>query len=198
MLGYRDSGHARHAGQRAPRLLPPGRSRRGRRAARRGRAAREAASHPHLRGRPARSTRTPTTCGSTTSRSSPSSERAILTGIPSSGDPFQPSKLYYSSWSRRRMLAVHEALLARDGNVTVRREVVRTPRHGPPDHDPRRGRRLPVGPLAGAARACHAGRPEREVLVRAGRRRARRRLSVGGLDPRPFAGRADPRRRLRA
>jgi mycothiol S-conjugate amidase len=34
---------------------------------------------------------------------------------PELGEPFQPSKLYYSSWSRRRLLAVHEALLARDG-----------------------------------------------------------------------------------
>ncbi len=34
---------------------------------------------------------------------------------PELGDPFQPSKLYYSSWSRRRLQAIHEALLARDG-----------------------------------------------------------------------------------
>ena len=32
------------------------------------------------------------------------------------GEPFQPSKLYYSAWSRRRMLAIHEAMLARDGS----------------------------------------------------------------------------------
>jgi mycothiol S-conjugate amidase len=34
---------------------------------------------------------------------------------PELGVPYQPDKLYYSAWSRRRMLAVHEALLARDG-----------------------------------------------------------------------------------
>src|SRR5215217_1184101 len=34
---------------------------------------------------------------------------------PELGEPFQPSKLYYSAWSRRRLLAIHEALLARDG-----------------------------------------------------------------------------------
>lgn len=33
---------------------------------------------------------------------------------PELGAPFQPSKLYYSAWSRARMLAIHEALLARD------------------------------------------------------------------------------------
>jgi mycothiol S-conjugate amidase len=30
---------------------------------------------------------------------------------PEAGEPFQPSKLYYSAWSRARMIAVHEALL---------------------------------------------------------------------------------------
>ena len=34
---------------------------------------------------------------------------------PELGEPFQPSKLYYSMWSRARMVAVHERLLARDG-----------------------------------------------------------------------------------
>ncbi len=34
---------------------------------------------------------------------------------PELGAPFQPSKLYYSTWSRRRLVATHEALLARDG-----------------------------------------------------------------------------------
>lgn len=30
---------------------------------------------------------------------------------PDAGDPFQPSKLYYSAWSKARILAVHQALL---------------------------------------------------------------------------------------
>jgi mycothiol S-conjugate amidase len=34
---------------------------------------------------------------------------------PDLGEPFQPLKLYYSAWSRARMLAVHEFLLERDG-----------------------------------------------------------------------------------
>jgi mycothiol S-conjugate amidase len=34
---------------------------------------------------------------------------------PDLGAPFQPSKLYYSAWSRARMMAIHETLLARDG-----------------------------------------------------------------------------------
>jgi mycothiol S-conjugate amidase len=35
---------------------------------------------------------------------------------PEAGEPFQPSKLYYSTWSRARMVAIHEHLLARDGS----------------------------------------------------------------------------------
>lgn len=34
---------------------------------------------------------------------------------PELGEPFQPSKLYYSTWSRTRALTVHEYLLERDG-----------------------------------------------------------------------------------
>jgi mycothiol S-conjugate amidase len=34
---------------------------------------------------------------------------------PELGEPFQPSKLYYSAWSRARLVAVHEALLERRG-----------------------------------------------------------------------------------
>lgn len=34
---------------------------------------------------------------------------------PDAGDPFQPLKLYYSAWSRARLVSVHEAMLARDG-----------------------------------------------------------------------------------
>jgi mycothiol S-conjugate amidase len=34
---------------------------------------------------------------------------------PEHGAPFQPSKLYYSAWSRARLLAMHEALIQRDG-----------------------------------------------------------------------------------
>ena len=34
---------------------------------------------------------------------------------PELGEPFQPSKLYYSAWSRARMLTIHEKMLQRDG-----------------------------------------------------------------------------------
>ena len=46
--------HGRHAAERAPRLVPPGRPRRGHRPARRRDPAHPAAGHPHLRRRPAR------------------------------------------------------------------------------------------------------------------------------------------------
>ncbi len=34
---------------------------------------------------------------------------------PDAGSPFQPSKLYYTTWSRRRLVAVHEGLLKHRG-----------------------------------------------------------------------------------
>ena len=34
---------------------------------------------------------------------------------PEAGQPYQPLKLYYSTWSRARMWAIHEALLERNG-----------------------------------------------------------------------------------
>jgi mycothiol S-conjugate amidase len=34
---------------------------------------------------------------------------------PDAGPPFQPSKLYYTTWSRRRLVAVHEGLLRHRG-----------------------------------------------------------------------------------
>ena len=34
---------------------------------------------------------------------------------PDSGEPWQPSKMYYTMWSKERVLAVHEALIAKNG-----------------------------------------------------------------------------------
>lgn len=67
-------------------------------------------------------------------------ERAGDAGwYPESGEPYAPAKLYYTAWSRRRLIAVHEALLRLrgkspyddkwferpdiDGRVTTRTEV---------------------------------------------------------------------------
>lgn len=35
---------------------------------------------------------------------------------PEAGDPFQPSKMYYTMWSKARLLAIHEALIALRGS----------------------------------------------------------------------------------
>ncbi len=93
---------------------------------------------------------------------------------PELGEPFQPSKLYYSAWSRARMLTIHETPAAPRRQVAVRREVVRAPGHRPPHHDPDRRRRLPVRPVGVAAGPRHPGRPGRVVVVRPRRRRAQR------------------------
>ena len=52
---------------------------------------------------------------STTSRCWRSSVPVIPSGTPSSGEPYQPLKLYYTTWSRRRLVAVHEGLLRHRG-----------------------------------------------------------------------------------
>lgn len=41
---------------------------------------------------------------------------------PEAGEPFQPKKMYYAVWSRRRMRAVHEAMLERRGESPYHEE----------------------------------------------------------------------------
>ena len=41
---------------------------------------------------------------------------------PDLGDPFTPSKLYYSTWTKQRMLAVHEAMLELSGESPFSQE----------------------------------------------------------------------------
>lgn len=52
---------------------------------------------------------------------------------PDLGAPFEPSKLYYAVWSRRRMMAVHQAMLDRRGSSPYDEEWFT----GRPDHDDR-------------------------------------------------------------
>ncbi|MFV0308306.1 MAG: PIG-L family deacetylase [Desertimonas sp.] len=48
---------------------------------------------------------------------------------PSLGEPFQPSKLYYSTWSYARLQAVHQAMLARDGTSPFDEKWLDRPNH---------------------------------------------------------------------
>ena len=98
---------------------------------------------------------------------------------PELGEPWQPQKLYYTMWSKARMVAVHEGLLRH---------------HGPRPSHPHshRGRAVSVGAQRFVAGACHSGRPHRAVVVRPQRRAVGRGLPMGRLDPRPFAGRRAP------
>ena len=117
---------------------------------------------------------------------------------PDAGEPFQPSKLYYSAWSRARMIAVHEALLRLRGESPFDEDWFKRP-----DVDHRITTRIDVSGFFWArtgALLAHATQvdPNARVLVRAHRRRARRDLRLGGLDPRPVVRRSDPRGRWRA
>ena len=144
-------------------------------------------------------TRTPTTSGSTTSRCWRSSGPAIPDWYPELGEPFQPSKLYYSAWSRARMLAMHEALLRRDGKSPFDEKWFERP-----DTDHRITTRIDVGEFQWARSDVACGpTPRRSTRPRAwwfglDDDELGRDLPVGGLDPRPLARRPDPRRRLRA
>ena len=113
---------------------------------------------------------------------------------PDLGQPWQPSKLYYTVWSRRRLLAVHEALLALRGASPFDEAWFERP-----DQDGRITTQVPVGDhmwaRSGALRAArHPGRPERGVLVRPVRPGAGGRLPLRGLDPGPLASSGSRRR----
>ena len=45
------------------------------------------------------------------------------------GAPFQPSKLYYSTWSYARLVAIHEAMIARDGRSPYDEKWLDRPNH---------------------------------------------------------------------
>lgn len=59
---------------------------------------------------------------------------------PEAGEPWSPSKLYYTVWSKARLIAVHEALLARRGSSPYDENWL-----GRPDQDERITTRLDVG-----------------------------------------------------
>jgi mycothiol S-conjugate amidase len=63
----------------------------------------------------------------------PAFEAAGDDRYPEAGEPWQPSKLYYTGWSRRRVLALHEAFLARGEESPYAEWFER----GLPDHDDR-------------------------------------------------------------
>ena len=109
---------------------------------------------------------------------------------PELGEPWQPLKLYYTVWSRARMLAVHEALLRLRGASPFDEKWFDRP-----VQDDRITTRIDVGDYLWArtgvaAGPRHAGRPERGVLVRALRRGAGRGRTRGrtGSSPSRWSG----------
>ncbi len=48
---------------------------------------------------------------------------------PEAGEPWQPSKLYYTSWSKARLLAVHEAMIRHRGESPYDQEWLDRPGH---------------------------------------------------------------------
>ena len=70
-----------------------------------------AAGDRHLRRRPDGLPASRPPPGARHHRCPPSSRPATPTGIPTPGEPWQPLKLYYTAWSRQRIVAMHEKLL---------------------------------------------------------------------------------------
>ena len=122
MLGYRDSGMPDSEAERPPRLVPPGRPRRGDRPARRGHPPHAAAGHHHLRRRPA---------GLPASRP-PAGARHLGAGVRTRRRPGLVSRarravpaveaVLLDVVAGAGMLAIHEALIAARRRVAVRRE----------------------------------------------------------------------------
>jgi mycothiol S-conjugate amidase len=56
------------------------------------------------------------------------------------GEPFQPSKMYYTTWSRRRLVAIHEGLLRHRGESPFDDRWLERP-----DHDHRITTRIEIG-----------------------------------------------------
>jgi mycothiol S-conjugate amidase len=107
--------------------------------------------------------------------SGPAFERAgDPTWYPELGEPWQPLKLYYTVWSRRRLARRPRRAAPPPGLLALRREVVRPARPGRPHHDPDPRRRVPLGPDGVATGPRDAGRSQRAVLVRAVGRGAER------------------------
>jgi mycothiol S-conjugate amidase len=59
---------------------------------------------------------------------------------PEAGEPFQPSKLYYTTWSRRRLVAIHEGLIHHHGESPYDANWFERP-----DHDHRITTRIEIG-----------------------------------------------------
>ena len=162
LLGYRDSGMAGTRGElRSAGLCRPGPARRDRRAPGGGDPPRAAPGGHHLRRRSRAVSPPGPHKGARDLRGGLRRLRRCRGRFPAAGEPYQPSKLYYSVWSRARIVATHakflelglespfdESWLERPGNEDqITTSIDLTGSRGRP----------PLGPAC----ACHPGRPTR-------------------------------------
>ena len=83
---------------------------------------------------------------------------------PESGEPFTPLKLYYSVWSKQRILAVHEAILEANGESPFEAELARPSVAGSSHHHQDRCQRR----TSGRARTRCGPTPPRSTRRRRG------------------------------
>ncbi len=196
MLGYRDSGMPDSPSTTPTPAASPGPARRGRRPAGRrssGGSGRRSSS-PTATTR--RATRTPTTCGCTRSRWPPSTPRPTPTAYPEAGEPWQVAKVYWSVWSRKRMVAMHDAFLSSGSSrpsTTSGSPASRRTTASPPASTSTGSTHVRT-----AALRAHATQidPDVAVLVRPARRGRRQDPPLRGLHPGPV-DRSTPRARGR-
>ncbi len=143
-------GHGRDRAERASRLLPPGRHRRGHRPAGGDHPPRASAGDHHLRRRPAAATRIPITCGCTTSRCWRSSGPATPTGTRTLGEPVRPVEAVLLGVVEGPDPGHPRADAAGEGRVAVRAGLARSAVARPSHHHPDRHR--------AATATCVAGR----------------------------------------
>ena len=114
--------------------------------------------------------------------------------FPDAGEPWQPLKLYYTTWSRDRIVAMHEKMLELGLESPYARWFEQDPgcaasTRAASGDDPHRGRRVLRPPEGGAARPRHPDRSGVAVLVLPARRCGRQRVPVRRLHAGPQPGR---------
>ena len=190
MLGYRDSGMPDSEANAQPEAFANAPLRRGGGPAGGDHPPRAAAGHRHLRRRPAGLSPPRPPAGARHHACPPSPQAADPDAYPEPGEPWQPSKLYYTMWSRARMLATHEKFLDLGLESPFTEELVQAALAGAsasPRRCPRGG--LRGRPRRGVAGPRHPGRPELAVLVRPAPRRVTRDPPVRRLRAGPQPGR---------
>ena len=112
---------------------------------------------------------------------------------PEAGPPWEPLKLYYTTWSRQRIVAMHEKFLELGLESPYDEGWFKRPvaRRG---HDQDRRQRVHGSAGRGPPRPCDPGRPDIQVLVRPACGGLPDGVALRGVRAGPQPGRGEPAR----